>query len=58
MKAQPLGVMCQLQNDRTGLGLGFPPWLVLFCFFPIAALAKETFNGIISKRKPGNGGKQ
>lgn len=45
-------------NDSTGLGLGFPPSVVLFCFFSITALAKGRVNRIISKRKPGNGGKQ
>lgn len=38
-----------------GLVWDFPPrW---FSFFSITALAKERFNRIVSKRKPGNGGK-
>lgn len=59
LKAQPLGVMCELQEWQHRAWVGISPLNgFVLLFFSITALAKGRFNGIISKRKPGNGGTQ
>lgn len=46
------------RNNMRWFHLGFPPLLGFVQLFSVTDMAKEKLKKIVSKRKPGNGGKQ